>query len=155
MSMLKSGKYWLCVQSLRVNFQTLSIGLRSGLYGGRNNSPMLSRYFFNQGWSSTAWWYRALSNIMTILLFLVLRFINLARNSPKVTALKTEDVMCRNFPDWIFTAPNNAMLFRVGACITVGSLSSGGIHMAHLDPCCWKWHSSRLHISICLTPCVL
>lgn len=29
----------------------------------------------------------------------------------------------------------------------MGSLSSGGTHMAILDPCCWKWHSSRLQRS--------
>ena len=45
-------------------------------------------------------------------------------------------------PSDILTAPKTPMLFRVGSCNTTGSVSSGGIHMAHLDPCCWKWHSS-------------
>ena len=45
-------------------------------------------------------------------------------------------------PFEILTAPNIPILFRVGSCNTTGSVSSGGIHMAHRDPCCWKWHSS-------------
>ena len=32
------GKYWLCRRLRRVNRQTRSIGLSSGLYGGRNSS---------------------------------------------------------------------------------------------------------------------
>src|SRR5512145_3517082 len=34
------------------------------------------------------------------------------------------------------------MLFRVGSCRRTGSLTSGGIHIRHRDPCCWKWTSS-------------
>src|SRR5579859_3254618 len=29
----------------------------------------------------------------------------------------------------------------------MGSLISGGTHMRQREPCCWKWHSSRLHSS--------
>jgi hypothetical protein len=46
------------------------------------------------------------------------------------------------YPSLLRTAPKTPMLFRVGACRTMGSISSGGIHIAHRDPCCWKWHSS-------------
>jgi hypothetical protein len=35
----------------------------------------------------------------------------------------------------------------VGAWINTGSLSSGGTHIRQRVPCCWKWHSSRLHSS--------
>src|SRR3989339_161083 len=51
-------------------------------------------------------------------------------------------------PSDILTAPMTPILFRVGSCNTTGSISSGGIHMAHRDPCCWKWHSSSNHRSM-------
>ena len=60
-----------------------------------------------------------------------------------------------SFSDWVtkvpllmLTAPNKETDFLVGAMRSVGSLSSGGTHMVILDPCCWKWHSSRLHRSM-------
>jgi len=56
--------------------------------------------------------------------------------------------MCTSFPVRTLTAPNRAQLLRVGACRTTGSLSSGGTHIAQREPCCWKWHSSKLHKSI-------
>ena len=52
-----------------------------------------------------------------------------------------------NCPLSIRTAPNIPRLLRVGAWKTTGSASSGGIHMVHRDPCCWKWHSSSNHKS--------
>ena len=52
-----------------------------------------------------------------------------------------------NLPSATLTAPNREMDLRVGAMSKMGSLSSGGTHMAILDPCCWKWHSSRLQRS--------
>jgi len=47
----------------------------------------------------------------------------------------------------MLTAPNRPMDFRVGARSCMGSLCSGGIHILMRDPCCWKWHSSKLHKS--------
>src|SRR5271154_369058 len=44
-------------------------------------------------------------------------------------------------------APKTPTFLRVEACIITGSLSSGGTHMVHLEPCCWKWHSSSNHTS--------
>src|ERR1017187_10799730 len=34
----------------------------------------------------------------------------------------------------------------------MGSLVSGGTHIRHRDPCCWKWTSSVAHRSIS-SPC--
>src|SRR3970282_2279405 len=45
-------------------------------------------------------------------------------------------------------APKQATDWRVGACKSTGSLISGGTHMRQRVPCCWKWHSSKLHRSI-------
>ena len=45
-------------------------------------------------------------------------------------------------------APKKPTLFRVGWCNTTGSLHSGGTHIRHLDPCCWKWTSSKDQRSI-------
>jgi len=47
----------------------------------------------------------------------------------------------------MFTAPNKAMDLRVGARSWIGSMFSGGTHILILEPCCWKWHSSKLHKS--------
>jgi hypothetical protein len=47
-----------------------------------------------------------------------------------------------------FTAPNRASDLRVGARNWTGSMSSGGTHILIREPCCWKWHSSRLHRSM-------
>lgn len=51
-------------------------------------------------------------------------------------------------PFFVITAPNKATDLRVGALSTIGSLSSGGTHIRYRVPCCWKWHSSKLHKSI-------
>jgi len=51
-------------------------------------------------------------------------------------------------PLFMFTAPNKPIDFRVGARSWIGSVSSGGTHILILEPCCWKWHSSKLHNSI-------
>lgn len=51
-------------------------------------------------------------------------------------------------PSEILTAPKTPILFRVGSCNTTGSIFSGGIHMTHRDPCCWKWYSSSNQRSI-------
>ena len=46
------------------------------------------------------------------------------------------------------TAPKHATDLRVGACCRMGSLISGAIHIRQREPCCWKWHSSRLQSSM-------
>jgi len=68
-------------------------------------------------------------------------------NCLKVSALKTGVIRFTNLPEDTFTAPKSDILFFVGACNTIGSLSSGGTHIVQREPCCWKWHSSRLQIS--------
>src|SRR2546427_12591831 len=65
----------------------------------------------------------------------------------KVSALNTLHIMRRSCPVLRLTAPKQAMDLRVGACSRIGSLISGGTHMRQREPCCWKWHSSRLHSS--------
>jgi len=55
-----------------------------------------------------------------------------------------------NAPSFMFTAPKRESDFLVGAKQRMGSLSSGGTHIAIREPCCWKWHSSRLHRSMSL-----
>ena len=59
-------KYRLCVASRRVSFQTRSIGASCGLYGGRNSRDKMPRCLRKNGASSTAWWYLALSNTITM-----------------------------------------------------------------------------------------
>lgn len=53
-----------------------------------------------------------------------------------------------SWPPLTFIAPNKAMDLRVGAKSWIGSISSGGTHILIHKPCCWKWHSSRLHKSM-------
>jgi hypothetical protein len=50
------------------------------------------------------------------------------------------------------TPPKYALLLRVGAWSTTGSFCSGGTHMRHRVPCCWKWHSSIDQISYRSSP---
>lgn len=83
----------------------------------------------------------------SIFFFLLPRLISIIMNSLKVSALNTGVIKFINFPEDTFTAPNSEMLFLVGACNTKGSFSSGGTHIVQREPCCWKWHSSRLQIS--------
>src|SRR3972149_8989446 len=141
------GKYRLCVASLRASFQTRSIGESCGLYGGRKSRVSTRRRLRSQGARSLAWWYAALSSTITMRLPRERCRSNVLRNSAKVTALNFGDMARRNLPVRRLTAPKQAMDLRVGACVTTGSLTSGGTHMRHRVPCCWKWHSSRLHSS--------
>lgn len=57
------------------------------------------------------------------------------------------DIERTNFPVCRLTAPKQATDLRVGAWNTTRSLSFGGTHIRQRVPCCWKWHSSRLHSS--------
>ena len=64
------------------------------------------------------------------------------------TTIRLPRVRCRNnLPVPKFTAPKQATDLRVGACCNTGSLISEGTHMRQREPCCWKWHSSKLHNS--------
>ncbi len=143
-----SLKYLLWVALYRVSFHTRSIGFRCGLYGGRKNNRIDLRCLYNQGLRSFAWCQRALSRTRIILFLDLFRFTRRLRKDKKVTALKTEVIMLENLPSSEHTAPNTLTLFRVGASNTTGSVSSGGIHILHREPCCWKWHSSSNHSSV-------
>lgn len=142
------AKYWLWVASRRASFHTRSIGASCGLYGGRNNSCRTRRYFFKNGFSKTAWWYRALSRIIIMRLPRVRHFNTFLRKYSNVCALKLSLMERMNLPVFKFTAPKQATDLRVGACFKTGSVISGGIHIRSRVPCCWKWHSSRLHSSM-------
>lgn len=89
-----------------------------------------------------AWCQRALSS--TTITFRPCRRwrINFCKNERKVMASNFFSRLVTKYPSLLRTAPKTPMFFRVGACRTMGSVSSGGIHIAHRDPCCWKWHSS-------------
>lgn len=86
---------------------------------------------------------------MTTILRDLLRCLKSLPMKPrKVEASNLGAIMETSLPSNTFTAPKRATLFLVGACCTTGFLSSGGTHIEHRDPCCWKWHSSRLQRSI-------
>src|SRR5208337_4596894 len=142
------AKYWLCVARRRASFHTRSIGASCGLYGGKNSNLITQRYFFRKDASSTAWWYRALSKTITMRLPRVRHRSNFFRKTLKVSALNLSHVNRRNLPVLTFTAPKQATDLRVGASFNTGSFVSSGIHIRSRVPCCWKWHSSRLHKSI-------
>ncbi len=141
------SKYRLWVARRRASFQTRSIGANCGLYGGRNRSVSTWRYLCSNGASSLAWWYRALSKTMTMLFPLVRRRRSNIKNSSNVLASNVSHKLYANFPVSKLTAPKQAIDLRVGAWVSTGSLTSGGIHIRQRVPCCWKWHSSKLHSS--------
>src|ERR1017187_301933 len=72
---------------------------------------------------------------------------SLLRKSWKVAALKMSQNMRTKVPVAKFTAPKQATDLRVGACGSTGSWIPAGTHIRQHEPCCWKWHSSRLHSS--------
>ena len=130
------SKYWLCIFSLRSSFQTRSIGLSSGLYGGKIRSSSRSRCRSRKASRLAEWWYAALSIINNILRPLVRYGSRCSRYARKLSASNIDWVTAINLPVRTFTAPNNAIDFLVGAWRSVGFLSSGGTHMTHRDPCC-------------------
>ena len=69
------------------------------------------------------------------------------RNCRNVRASNFGCCRVTNCPCRRFTAPNKATDFRVGAWSNTGSVFSGGTHITARVPCCWKWHSSKLHKS--------
>jgi len=105
------------------------------------------RFFRRKSCNILAWWYRALSSITTILFPFFLCRSNCMRKALNVIASNCFSRRVTSRPSFTFTAPNKATDFRVGARSTTGSFSSGGTHIATLVPCCWKWHSSKLHKS--------
>ena len=142
------AKKRLCVAMRRASFQTRSIGANCGLYGGRNSKVSTARYLRSNGLRSTAWWYLALSSTTIMRLPRERCRSSFFRKLSKVTASNFSHMACMNLPVLKLTAPKQATDLRVGACVSTGSLISGGTHIRHRVPCCWKWHSSRLHSSV-------
>lgn len=136
------------MRNRRVSFHTRSIAFKSGLYGGKKSSRIASLWASSHGVSWRLLCHEALSAMTTMVRpFRLCRF-SWERNAWKVSAVKVFIKQLANCPSDARTAPNTAMDFRVGACSTTGSLSSGGIHILHRVPCCWKWHSSWNHTSM-------
>ncbi len=70
------------------------------------------------------------------------------RNDKNVMALNFSSSRRKtHFPSRRRTAPKYPTLRRVGWWSNTGSLVSGGTHIRHLEPCCWKRASSRAHRS--------
>src|SRR5574340_1834082 len=144
-SSFRVSKKRLCVAIRRASFQTRSMGASCGLYGGRKGSVSTLRYFRSRGASNTAWWYLALSSTTTMRLPRERCRNSFFRKAPNVRASNFSHTERTNLPLARLTAPKQATDFRVGACTNTGSLISGGTHIWHRVPCCWKWHSSTLH----------
>src|SRR5664280_3476109 len=66
-------------------------------------------------------------------------FMNAKKLAPLNLPVSRQNI---NFPSRNRTAPKYPTLRRVGACSKTGSLVSGGIHIWHREPCCWKCTSS-------------
>jgi len=135
------------VRSRRVNFHTRSMAFSSGLLGGRKSSRRCLRFFFSHGCRSLARCHRALSRTTTILRPLRRRRTSCCKKERNVSALNFSARQVVKRPSAVQTAPNTPTFFRVGACKTTGSTSSGGTHIVQREPCCWKWHSSSNHRS--------
>lgn len=143
------GKNWLWRRKRLVNFQTLSIGFSSGQYGGRYSKTNLSDASFLQIECNFAWWYLALSVIIATLRpewHAALRscFKNFQQDIALNDSFSAANI---NFPSRNLTAPKYPTLLRPGCCRTNGDFSSGGNHIRHRVPCCWKSTSSIAHIS--------
>lgn len=141
------AKNRLCVAMRRVSFQTRSMGASCGLYGGRTSRVSTARYFRSEGLSRTAWWYRALSRTSTMRVPRERCRSSVFRKVSNVAALNVAHSERMNLPVRKLTAPKQATDLRVGAWRRTGSLISGGTHIRHRVPCCWKWHSSTLQSS--------
>src|SRR5579859_2031953 len=142
------AKYRLCSDRRRVSFHTRSTGASCGLYGGRNNNVRWHLYLLSNGLSRMAWWYLALSSTTTMRLPRRRWRSSWRRKDANVSALNTGHTCQTKRPVLKLTAPKHATDLRVGACSSTGSWISGATHMRQRDPCCWKWHSSRLHSSM-------
>jgi hypothetical protein len=143
----KVAKNRLCVAMRRASFQTRSTGASCGLYGGRNSRVSTARYVRSNGLSKTAWWYRALSTTSTMRVSWARCRSRVFRTVSNVATLNVAHRERMNVPVRTLTAPKHATDLRVGAWSRTGSLTSGGTHLRHRVPCCWKWHSSTLQRS--------
>jgi len=74
------------------------------------------------------------------------------RNNKKVMALNFSSSRRKtHFPSRNRTAPKYPTLRRVGWWSNTGSLISGGTHIRHREPCCWKRTSSIAQRSTALS----
>jgi hypothetical protein len=121
------AKYRLWVANRRVSFQTRSMGVNYGLYGCKNTNVMSLRYLCNSGVSNLAWWYRALSRMITMRLPCVHRRSSNLRNDSNVWASNVLHRLYANLPVSRLTAPKQAIDLRVGAWVSTGSVTSGAI----------------------------
>lgn len=119
-----------------------------GLYGGRKNKRRFLRCPCSNGASTRAWWYAAGFSTRTMR-WPAPRWRSILRTkAAKVSPLNTGQTWVTKRPVLRLTAPKQPTDLHVGACGTTGSRCSGAIHMRQPDPCCGKWHSSRLHRSM-------
>src|ERR1035437_6376271 len=70
-------------------------------------------------------------------------FMNAKKLAPLNLPVSRQNI---NFPSRNRTAPKYPTLRRVGACSKTGSLVSGGIHIWHREPCCWKCTSPKAQL---------
>lgn len=75
-------------------------------------------------------------------------FNSFFRRVSNVMATNFSHIERTNLPVLKLTAPKQATDLRVGAWDNTGSLTSGDTYIRHRMPCCWKWHSSKLHSSM-------
>lgn len=64
------------------------------------------------------------------------RAMSVRKKSPNFTASNLGENCVTSCPFVRLTAPNRATDFRVGACSSMGSVSSGGTHIRQRVPCC-------------------
>ena len=139
----KVAKNRLCVAETPCQFPNPLDGASCGLYGGKNNRVNTLRYLRNRGANNMAWWYRALSSTTTMRLPCERCRNSFFRKVSNVRASNFSHIERTNLPILKLTAPKQTTDLRVGAWDSTGSLISGGTHIRHRVPCCWKWHSSR------------
>src|ERR1700674_920014 len=141
------AKYRLWVANRRASFRTRSMGASCRVYGGRNSRDKTRRCSRRKDANSLAWWYLALSSTMIMRLPRERWRRSIFRKTWNVSPLNTWHMARTNLPVPRLTAPKQATDLRVGACSRMGSLISGATHIRQREPCCWKWHSSKLHSS--------
>jgi len=129
-----AGKCRLWVANRRASFQTRSIGLSSGLYGGRNMRVSCLRWRCRQGRSARAWWYLALSSTTTRRSLRGRCLSRCCRKRSKDSALNFSSNALTSLPVRVSTAPKQATDWRVGACSRMGSFVSGGTRFRHRRP---------------------
>lgn len=103
--------YRLCVILLRINHQTLSIGFRSGEYGGKNINSRWSWCSCRNGFNLRAWWYRTLSSTRMTFFPLYAR-ITFFRCFLKVRLFPLSEKETTICPESGLTVPNPVCLSR-------------------------------------------